>query len=442
MIINILTFLTAAYDFTETINVIGSGKMLAETDTSQAKDMAQGSGDQYYYRELISKPDHLSLTSEYNITKSDGVDKKFYLKDAKGRKTGIYQIYMPNRYSISMKSPGGIQHTVSVSSYSISNSSPLSSKSQISFNAPTEDSPSSETGITTNYNIEGAGNLSEVLLDSTSGRHPREIAGTSIDSVHFKISSSVSDDAGLQGSDASTMLDSLNKVSLPTESGKPNTNDLDELNSKFDNNIISPPMYISGLKEKWESGKIDSNALLDSLKKQVENGKIEQKDFDGIRSYIMNRQEKASSTDRSITFVESELKNKLITSEEYLGLINQMWKGQEITDTIYLDKLKTLKEKGNITDTEYSNLKKEVFAISEPKSNIDLVLQDIEDQYSKNITTKEEYLSKLHELWIGWQIDSTQYQKILKARQGKSPGIDIKDLKTAQEEIFAREYTT
>lgn len=432
-----LISLSLAYDFTEKIHVYGSGNMIAQTNAKQAGDLAQGSGEQYYYRQLVSKPNQLSLSSEYDL-KSDGTDRRFYLKNSKGLNTSIYQTYIPNRYSINMLSSGGLQHKVSVNGFGSPNTTNLTSKSQIIFTTATSDSSSSESGVVTNYNIEGAGSLSELLLDYNFGRHPWRVAETSITSPHFKIESSITDDKGMAGSDVSSLLDSFNRMSSSAETGKPNTNELDELNSKFDRGIIDATMYLSGLRDKWESGKIDSVSLLEELKIRVNNGMIGQSDYDGFSMFIEDSQAKASNAARSLAFIDAEFKNNLITAQEYLELTKGMWRELEITDTIYLEKLLALRQNNHITESEYTELKAEVFEKSEAQSNIDLRLNKIEEDFDNNITTKERYLSDLHDLWKGWLIDSTKYLETLNARRLKS-NITEEDYNKAKDEIFARE---
>ncbi|VVB72506.1 Uncharacterised protein [uncultured archaeon] len=435
IIIIMLTSLSLAYDFTEKVHVYGSGNMLAQTNTNMAGDSARGSGEQYYYRQLISKPNQLSLTSEYNL-KSDGIEKRFYLKNLSGFNTGIYQTSNSNHYSINMRSSGGLLHSVSVSGFSIPNSTNLTSKSRVTFNAPTADSPSSETGVSTSYNIEGPGSLSEVLLDYSSGRHPWKIAETSITGPHFKIESGVTDEKSPVGSDISSLLENFNGMSSSTEKGVPNTDELDELNDKFDRGIINAEMYISGLRDKWESKKIDDVSLLESVKARVDKGLIKQSDFDGLSKFIADSRSKAAKTEYGLNFINAEFKNKRITDKEYLQLLNTMWKDLEITDTIYLERLKYLRENNNISESDYASRKAEVFEKSEAKSNIDLVLNDLEENFTN--ATKDKYLSDLHDLWAGWLIDSSKYLKILKARLDKSD-ITEEDYAKAKDEIFARE---
>jgi len=432
-----LTSLSDAYDFTEKIHVYGSGGMLAQTNAKQAGDLAQGSGEQYYYRQLISKPNQLSLTSEYDL-KGDDAEKRFYLKNSEGLNTSIYQTYIPNRYSINMLSSGGLQHTVSVNGFSSPNTTNLTSKSQIIFNMPTSDISSSESGVVTNYNIEGAGRLSEVLLDYNFGRHPWRVAETSITGPHFKIQSGITDDKGMQGSDTSSLLDSFNRMSSSTETGKPNTKELDELNSKFDQGIIDATMYLSGLVEKWMGGKIDSVSLQEELKLRVNKYQIKQSEYDEISKIMQDNEIKVTSGAKILALVDAKFKNKLITAQEYLELITGMWRGQEITDTIYLERLRTLRENNDIDGAKYTILKAEVFEISDARINVDLRLNKIEGDFDKNITTKEKYLGDIHDLWDKFLISSTKYMEILKARLDNK-NINDEDYTKAKEEIFARE---
>jgi hypothetical protein len=71
--------------------------------------------------------------------------------------------------------------------------------------------------VATDYFIEGSGNLSELVSDSSRGKM-MTVAEAHISSSHFRVHSGLTDD-NTAGSDAQALLSGLNSVNIPTEYG-------------------------------------------------------------------------------------------------------------------------------------------------------------------------------------------------------------------------------
>jgi len=156
-----------ALSFSQEISVSGNGNLSAKTDTDFAKDAVDGSGEQEYSRGLMLQEGSTQLTSKYHLTSTQPGEK--------------------NRYYTQMNSLVGLEHSMSVTSFSN-----IDSESVIK---------QTDYEVDTSYNIEADDAvMSEKITDMADlsvEKTGRNIVETSIEG-DFVAKSEFYDDGGVK----------------------------------------------------------------------------------------------------------------------------------------------------------------------------------------------------------------------------------------------------
>ena len=175
-----------ALTFVQEISVQGDGNLSAKTTTDAAKDAVVGTGEQSYKRELGLQEGATTLTSKYQLVSSQ-------------RGTN-------NRYFTQMNSLAGLEHSVTVTSFS-----DIDSESSIA---------QSEYEVDTSYNIDAKdGVMSESitdLQDLSKDKTGHKLVETFIEGS-FLVKSEFYDDGGvkkLMGFSPEALLNQLDAVEM------------------------------------------------------------------------------------------------------------------------------------------------------------------------------------------------------------------------------------
>lgn len=368
----ILIATTSGLKFSESVDINDmDGSFLAKTYSGAANDYARGIGTQSYYREYLSEPNELSLLSEYKIANS-AQDKYIY----GSQKTNSFKLinisatpvneifslpYSPNRYAISMKSPTGLMHGLSMDGWSGPGVKNLSASSKIEFSSPKlmeSGAEATKSEFSTNVEIRGAGDLSEYVMDYGSTRRPTVIAETKLSSSDFILDTGIGGDLIGFGSSESSGLSSMGNINVSSEYG-----DIDQLKDSrisLENGFMSNENYLYILEESWKNGAITADNLLIEAKKLLENKRISPKQYDElqkeVRTYLVHQTEVSVN----VSQYTGKFLDGIFDKDTYLRLIDDLWVKRELDDDSYLSTLLELKKLRKIGDLDYSERKERV----------------------------------------------------------------------------------
>jgi hypothetical protein len=328
----------SALKFDENIKVNGGGYMHSQTNTEQSSDLIEGHGAQNYHRSLTSQLGLSSLASEYSL-KSDNLPNA---------------AYFPNRYQISMKSPTGLRHTISVYGSSGEGAGNLSSVSRIAFDpaiAPPSSLQTSDYALSTSYAINGNGSLSEAITDSSMSKHPTNIAETSIDG-DFTVNSRLTNSLTLPASEAqsqSAKLDSVTPVSdMPQQSES--SIRIADLETMLNRGLITQDDYLIKMEEMLTTSRITADQYATSLKSAFDSGLI-------TLSYVDYSALLQKASSAALKDLNTLVNNTLITPEEYLITLKQMLDNNRITEVDYLSAIYKTKAATKISEIQYPTYK-------------------------------------------------------------------------------------
>jgi hypothetical protein len=351
----------SALNFDEKIKVNGDGYMLTKTNTEQSSDLAEGHGTQIYHRSLSSQLGVSSLTSEYNL-KGNNFRKNYnnhsFRINGEGIDNDIYvayyllnPAYFPNRYLISMKSPTGLRHAISVYGLSGEGAENLTSVSSIVFEPaiePPSPIPTSSYTVSTSYNLNGNGSLSERLIDLSLSLHPPNLAETSIIG-NFNVNSRLSDTLTLTAGEAQAQLakaDSVTPVSdMPQQSMSSVT--VADLESMLSKGLITQDNYLIKMQELLETNRITADQYATRLTSTFDSNLITLSYAD--YSALMHK-----ATSGLLNDLNAMVNRTLITPGEYLIKLGQMLDANRITEADYLRAIITTKAATNVSEIQYS----------------------------------------------------------------------------------------
>ena len=339
----------SALKFDEKITVNGGGYMHSQTNTEQSSDLIEGHGAQNYHRSLTSQLGLSSLASEYSL-KSDNIwnnyQHSFYVNKTLTENkiyTGDglpYAAYFPNRYQISMKSPTGLRHTISVYGSSGEGVENLSSVSRIAFDpaiAPPSSLQTSEYALSTSYAINGNGSLSEAITDLSQSQHPTNIAETSIVGG-FTVNSRLTNSLSLPASEAqsqSAKLDSVTPVSDMPQQNESSVR-IADLETMLNRGLITQDDYLNEMKDLLTTGRITADQYASSLKSAFDSGLI-------TLSYVDYSAMLQKASSGTLNDLNTLVNKTLITPEEYLINLKQMLDDNRITEVDYLSAIRATK---------------------------------------------------------------------------------------------------
>ena len=329
----------SALKFDEKITVNGGGYMHSQTNTEQSSDLIEGHGAQNYHRSLTSQLGLSSLASEYSL-KSDNLPNV---------------AYFPNRYQISMKSPTGLRHTISVYGSSGEGVENLSSVSRIAFDpaiAPPSSLQTSEYALSTSYEINGNGSLSEAITDLSQSQHPTNIAETSIVggfTVNSRLTNSLTLPARSEAQSQSAKIDSVIPVSDMPQQTESSIR-IADLETMLNRGLITQDDYLNKMEDLLTTGRITADQYASSLKSAFDSGLI-------TLSYVdySAMQQKASSA--TLKDLNTLVNKTLVTPEEYLIALKQMFDDNRITEVDYLSALRATKAATKISEVQYPTYK-------------------------------------------------------------------------------------
>ena len=352
----------SALKIDEKIRVDGGGYMHSQTNTAQSSDLIEGHGAQNYHRSLTSQLGLSSLTSEYSL-KSDNIRNNyhcsFYIN--KTLTDNIYaadnlpnSAYFPNRYQISMKSPTGLSHIISVYGSTGDGAGNLSSRSRIAFDpgiAPPSSLQTSDYALSTSYAINGNGSLSEAITDSSIGKHPTNIAETSIVG-NFAVNSRLTNSLTLPASEAqsqSAKIDSITPVSDMPQQNKSSVT-IADLETTLNRGLITQDDYLNKMEDLHKTRRITADQYATSLKSAFDSGLItlSYADYSSLL-------QKASSG--MLNDLNALVNKTLITPEEYLITLKQMLDDNRITEVDYLSAISATKAATKISGIQYPTYK-------------------------------------------------------------------------------------
>ena len=441
----LLTYLSQGFTLSEDIAVKSSnGTLYSQTHSGVADDSVQGVGTQQYYREYKSNADGFSLKSEYDLkndltendryrSKKVGSFKVASVIDSKNVEE-IYLPYSPNRYSIIMKSPTGLQHSVSIRGWSGPGLRNLTTKNYITFTIPKLSAPASEVvnpEFKSDYTIEGAGDLSEDVSDFNVKKHPNRIAQTKISGSDFKLESIVSDTLNLFDNDATTAVAAMADVNITTEKGKEDP--LKDAKSNFENGLLSAGTYVKILENDWKNGVIDDEVLLSEAKSHLTDKKITQNEYERLQKMVREAIITRSDVAANLSEITDKFQNGVIDKTTYLASIDNMWLKVDLSDEQYLGQLMKLKEQGKIDDADYNTRSKKVrdktiieskMDASDETATVEIVsnessstvntgaeaakedpLSEIRSAFGKGLISRETYLIIIENNWKNGVID-------------------------------------
>jgi hypothetical protein len=177
-------------NFNENITVAGGGSLTSETNLDKAMDSVDATGVQEYSRNLSQEENSVSLSSKYNLSESNSkyipYFRSFKTKtnpngNGKNEWTpySYSELFDQNSYTIQMKSPKKLLHSISI--YGMND---IDSNNQISVK---------DRKVKTNFSIEGSGTLKESVIDLNTGTKPNYIIKTSINDTSFLLTSGLED---------------------------------------------------------------------------------------------------------------------------------------------------------------------------------------------------------------------------------------------------------
>lgn len=359
----LLVSISYGLSFEEDLSVHDNGKIFAQTDTGFTKDQVQGIGEQTYYRKYTHYPNEESLQSEYTLANSSYIylynGKKSYSFKVLGTNSNVkddfnHLNFSPNRYAISMKSPTGLQHALSVRGRTgIGNI--LNIKNSIEFKVPqlgTSASENAKPEFKTDYNIKGAGDLSEAVLNYNVLKHREVIGEMSVSSKNFSLTSRLSDTLFGFGDYDPSGLSSMADVNITSEYGKEDP--IRGLRDNFEKGFVSIKTYEHILEEYWKDGILDEDSFLSEAHSLLENRKITKEEYDKLELEVRSKLVEEASVTTNLSDYTKEFLSDRMNKTTYLILIDNMWKNKDLGDDQYLEQLMDLKNKGKISETDYS----------------------------------------------------------------------------------------
>lgn len=200
-----------ALAFSQQISVFGSGNLSAKTDTDAAKDAVDGAGEQEYERYLMLQEGSTQLTSEYHLTSGQPREK--------------------NRYYTQTNSLIGLEHSVSVTSFSN-----VTSKSIIK---------QTDYEVDTSYNIKAEkAEMSEKitdLADLSVEKNGHKIVETYIKG-DFVAKSEFFDDGGvkkMEGYNPQNLLNEMNAAEMAGEIPLETDGGIEILYGELDDEVVT-----------------------------------------------------------------------------------------------------------------------------------------------------------------------------------------------------------
>lgn len=390
----------SALNFDEKINVNGNGYMLSRTNTEQSSDLAEGHGDQTYHRILSSQLGVSSLTSNYNL-KSDNFTKnyRYSLKfnrtmidyDIYGENNLVNSAYLPNRYSISMRSPTGLRHTISTYGLSGEGVGNLNSSSSISFN-PVKAQPSpeqtSQYTVSTSFDINGNGSLSEAVTDLSLGKHPANVAETSIYG-NFDVNSRLSNALTLPGSEAQDQLAKADSVIPVSDMPQQNNSTIivADLENRLNTGRITQDDYLNEIHNLLKTRSIDESQYATSLTSEFNSGFI-------TLSYADYTDRLHEATPGTLTKLNALVNKGLIPPEVYLTSLKRMLDDNRLSEIEYLSAIKATE---NVTKANESSIFKND------------TLNEMESKFANGVIDWTTYSTRLIEMLNLGLINTTDY---------------------------------
>lgn len=389
----LIAYQVMALNFDENIQVTGDGKTSIRTSTSSASDLAEGHGEQSYHRNLAMQFGVASLTSEYELTKSD-YNSYYYNEALNDVKVGkdksrtaayLYEGYSPNHYQINMRSPAGLQQFVSIygNTGNMNSTTPvIKSSNSINFEprflSEFQTEPSSYW-ITTAIDVEGIGGLSEAIEDLKGGKHSNRIAEARL-SGKFNVTSTLTDTLVFPQSDALDLSSKAEEVST-----------LDNMVIEDENSSM-----LADLEDMLAQGLIPQKRFKEKLEDMKNNERITQEKYDtelekmSVRGLIL--EDKDTVVD--LNQLNYQLKNNDISLAEYLAALRELWANSEIEASDYLAAIGTL----GLTRTESELIKSQV-------------LDELMNRFLGNKLDEVEYIYQLNRIRDLGIISSDEYKK-------------------------------
>jgi hypothetical protein len=392
----------SALKFDEKINVDGGGYMLSQTKTEQSSDLAEGHGAQTYHRSLSTQLGVSSLESEYML-KSDDIEKNRYSfavnKTGIGNKSYVtYNVlnpsYAPNRYKISMNSPSGLRHSVFVNGLGGSDTGDLISSSSIIFKptaSPPSILPTSQFTVFTSYSINGTGSATEVVADSSLGRHVSNIAETTIFG-NFGMKSRLTDSVALPTSgEAESQSAKADSVRQVTDFPQANQSSLRiaDLESMLLDGLITQEDYLNKMQDMLSDGSISANQYATSLINAFENNLIQL----SYENYSFLLHKAASGT---LNELNEMVNDTLISPDEYLIKLEELLHSNRITEAEYLEAIRNTRAATSVSDSQYLSFKSEAF-------------DEMMSKYTRGAIDWPAYLGKLNAMLKLGVIDQADY---------------------------------
>ena len=443
----------SALKIDEKIEVDGGGYMHSQTNTEQSSDLIEGHGAQNYHRSLTSQLGLSSLTSEYSL-KSDNIRNNYHRSFSinKTLTDNIYvadnlpnSAYFPNHYQISMKSPTGLRHTISVYGSAGEGAGNLSSSSRIAFDpaiAPPSSLQTSDFALSTSYAINGNGSLSEAITDLSISQHPTNIAETSIVG-NFAVNSRLTNSLTLPASEAQSQLAKIDSVTPVSDMPQQNKSSVTiaDLETMLNRGLITQDDYLYKMEDLLTTGRITADQYATSLESAFDSGLITLSYAD----YSALLQKASSATLKDL----NTLVNKtLVTPEEYLITLKQMLDDNRINEVDYLSAISATKAATKISEIQYPAYKITTLKEMESKyaesqvidwttysSRLNLMLslglinqEDYADQILKSsndtistywemisncLINKTDFIDNLKEMEVEGRINNTRYNEEL-----------------------------
>jgi|GEM_PF-2456287 len=392
----------SALKFDEKIKVDGGGYMFSQTNTEQSSELAEGHGAQTYHRSLSSQLGVSSLASEYNLKSDDlenyrysiavnkmGIDNKSYV---------TYNVlnpsYAPNRYQISMNSPSGLHHAIFVNGLEGSDTGNLISASSITFKptvSPPSILPTSQYTVSTSYSIDGNGSVTEVVTDSSLGRHASDIAETTIFG-NFSMNSRLTDSMILPASSEvesqSAKADSVRQVTdLPQKSES--SLRVADLESMLLDGLITQDDYSNKIQDLLKKESISADQYATSLTYAFDSNLITL----SYENYSLLLHKAASGT---LDELNEMVNDTLISPDEYLPKLGQLLSSNRITEAEYLEAIRKTRAATSVSDRQYLAFKSEAF-------------DEMESKYTRGAIGWPTYLGKLNAMLKLDVIDQADY---------------------------------
>lgn len=416
IVLILISLEAAALNFDEKIKVNGNGYMLSRTNTVQSSDLAEGHGTQTYHRVLSSKLGVSSLTSEYNLKSNNFINNHNYsyslIFDNKTLSDnniyGTYNLmnsaYFPNRYSINMRSPTGLSQTISVFGLSGEGVGDLNSSSSITF-TPIETQPSplptSDYTVFTSFNINGNGTSSEAVTDSSLGKHPLNIAETSVFG-NFSVNSRLTDDLTLPGSEAQDLSSKVDDV-IPVSGMPQQTNSsvaITDLESMLKQGLITQDDYLNKMQDLLKTGRINADEYATRLTSAFNSGLItlSYEDY----SALLHK-----ATSGTLDNLNAMVNQTLITPEEYLTKLKQMLDGNRLTEVEYLGAIKATSTTTKVNSDQFSVYKNDA-------------LNEMGSKFANGVIDWPTYFSRLNVMLNFGLINKTDYDSQIQATSNET----------------------